>query len=464
MVVKWGAVLAVAALVLALPVPAGVTQQAWSLLAVFLATIAGLIATPLPGGAMVLLGVCALAVFRVLPVDQALAGYADPVVWLVLAAFFMARGMLKTGLGRRIAFQFIRLLGHRSIGLGYALAATDFVLASFIPSNSARTGGIVFPIARSVTQAYDSEPGETAKRLGTFLMTVIYQCEVVVCATFLTGQASNPLIAKLASDTAGVELTYSRWLIGAIVPSLVCLILVPVVVYRLAPPEVTRTPGAAALAREELERMGPMGFHEKLMLVVFALVGGLWMTQSYHGIHYATVGLLGASILLLLKVLNWEDVLNERPAWDVFFWYGGLVGMAEALSEPGISTRFAEAAAAATGGLPWWGSLALLLLVFYYVHYAFASITAHVSAMYVPFLAVALAAKAPVWIAVLGFTYFANLSAGLTHYGTSPGPIFFGAGYVSQGLWWRIGFVAGLLNLAVFTVLGLLWWRVLGWW
>src|SRR5262245_35564628 len=153
---KWGAVLLSAAVILLFPVPQGITPASWRLLAIFIATIVGSILRPLPGGAVVLLGVSAVALVGALPIQQALGGYADKTVWLVLAAFFMSRGMIKTGLGRRIAYLFIRRLGRRSLGLGYSLVATDFVLASFIPSVGARNGGIVFPIAKSLVQAYGS--------------------------------------------------------------------------------------------------------------------------------------------------------------------------------------------------------------------------------------------------------------------------------------------------------------------
>ena len=446
------------------PRPEGITADSWNLFAVFVATVVGLTVQPLPGGAMVLLGVGATAVFGILPVAEALAGYGDPIVWLVLAAFFMSRGMIKTGLGRRIAFLFIRAIGQRSLGLGYALALTDFVLASFIPSNGARLGGIVFPIAKSLAEVYDSRPGPTADRLGAFLMTFLYQCGCVSCAMYLTGQASNALIASFAQRTAGIELTYGRWLLGAIVPGLVGLLVVGLLVYRLAPPEVTHTPGAAKFAAAELHRMGPMSRSEKLMLMVFSLVAALWMTTALHGIHYAAVALLGICILLLSGVLDWEDVKAERGGWDVFIWYGGLVQLAGALAETGITSRFAEAAAAFTTGWPWWAALLGLLLVYFYAHYGFASITAHATAMYTPFLAVMMVAGAPPGLAALALAYGSNLMASLTHYGTTPGPIYFGAGYVSQPAWWRVGLVASVASLAIWMTIGVAWWKVIGMW
>jgi DASS family divalent anion:Na+ symporter len=461
---RWAAVVGVAVIIAAIPRPEGVPAASWNLLAIFAATVAGLTLQPLPGGAMVLLGVGASVILGVQPIATALSGYGDPIVWLVLAAFFMSRGMIKTGLGRRIAFLFIRSLGRRSLGLGYALTLTEFVLASFIPSNAARSGGIIFPIAKSLASAYESQPGPSAGRLGTFLMIFLYQGCVVNCAIFLTGQAANALIASFARQTAGVEISYGQWFAGGIVPGLLSLLVVGLLVYRLSPPEVTHTPRATELAQAELDRMGSISGAELRMLLVFALVATLWMTTALHGIHYAAVALLGIGVLLVTGVIDWEDVKSERAAWDVFIWYGGLVQLAGALAHTGLTDQFAQAVAGFTGGWPWWWALLALVLVYVYAHYAFASITAHATAMYIPFLAVMLAAGVPAGLAALSLAYASNLMASLTHYGTTPGPIYFGAGYVTQGAWWRVGLIVSVASLAVWMTVGVAWWRMLGLW
>jgi len=462
--IRWGIVLFVAAGILLIPVPAGITPQSWRLLAIFAATITGSIVRPIPGAAMVLLGVTALPLFRVMTINEALTGYADPVVWLVLAAFFISRGMIKTGLGRRIAFLFIKAIGKHSLGLAYALGSTEAVLATVIPSTGARSGGIIFPIAKSLAEAYESRPGPTARRLGGFLMTSVYQCNVIVCAMFLTGQASNPIIARFAKEATGIDITYARWAIGAIVPGLLSLLLVPWVLYRIFPPEVKHTPAASELASTELKVMGPMKWSEWMMLLVFFLVASLWMTTKIHGIDYAVVALLGIGVLLVSGVLDWEDLVSERAAWGVFIWYGGLIRMAEALGQTGITKRFAEASASLTTGWKWWLALASLLLIYFYAHYVFASITAHVTAMFTPFLIVILAAGAPPYLAVLSLAYFSNLAAALTHYGTTPAPIYFGAGYTTQRTWWTVGLITSLITISVWSLVGFTWWKVLRLW
>jgi DASS family divalent anion:Na+ symporter len=485
--IRWGIVLFIGLAISLTPVPNGITVQSWRLLAIFAATIVGSILRPVPGGAMVLIGISTVAISGALPIREALGGYADPIVWLVLAAFFISRAMIKTGLGRRIAYHFIGAIGHHSLGLGYALISTDFLLASIIPSTGARSGGVVFPIAKSLSEAYESRPGPTAGRLGAFLMVLLYQCDVIICATFLTGQASNVLIAKFAQQVTGIELTYTSWLLGAIVPGLVSLAVVPQLLYRVFPPEIKRTPRAAELARNELRRMGTMKWEEKLLLAVFIVVGTMWMIRGLAGIipsvapevpsgrfisvltyiaklDYSIPPLFGVCALLLTGVLSWDDLISERGAWDVFIWYGGLVRMAEALGETGITKRFAETAAGFTAGWRWWMALGILLLIYFYAHYAFASITAHATAMYTPFLVVILAAGAPPYLAVLSLAYFSNLDASLTHYGTTPAPIYFGAGYVSQRMWWLLGLLVSVPNILIWTIFGFGWWKILRWW
>lgn len=484
---RWLIVFAVGVSVWLLPMPAEITPQSWRLLAIFLATITGSIVRPIPGGAIVLMGVTAVAITGALPVREALGGYADPIVWLVLAAFFISRAMIKTGLGRRIALLFIRAIGHHSLGLGYALISTDFLLASIIPSNGARSGGVIFPIAKSLSEAYQSRPGETARKLGAFLMVLCYQCDVIICAIFLTGQASNVLIAKFAQQTTGIELTYTRWLLGALVPGLISLAIVPQLLYRVFPPEIKHTPAAAEFARTELKKMGPMKWQEWVLFAVFVLVAAMWISRGLAGLipsiarvvpsgrliaaltffstlDYAIPPLLGVAALLMSGVLVWRDLITEHGAWAVFIWYGGLVRMAEALGETGITKRFAEASGALTVGWVWWLALAALLLIYFYAHYGFASITAHVTAMYTPFLLVILAAGAPTSLAVLSLAYLSNLDASLTHYGTTPAPIYFGADYVKQRTWWWLGLLVSIPNILIWIFAGATWWKILRWW
>jgi divalent anion:Na+ symporter, DASS family len=461
---RWAIVLLVPAALMLLRVPAGVTPSGWRLLAIFAGTILGLILQPLPLGAVALLGVAAASISNALPPAQALSGYADPLVWMVLAAFCISRGMIKTGLGRRIALWFIRAIGRSSIGLGYSVVASDTLLGMVVPSNGARVGGIVFPVVKSLADAYESTPGPTAGRLGAFLMLMVYHCDMTVSAMFFTGNAANPLIVSLAKQVTGIELTYTRWAVGAIVPALASMAVVPMALWRVHPPSIRRTPAAAAFAAAELDRLGPATSAERIMLAVFGITTILYATKTWHGIDYPVTALGGLGALILTGVLTWDDVLAERSAWDTFVWYGAIYAMARALNEAGLSSVFARSVGSLTSGGHWWLVLLLLLVVYLYAHYAFATITAHVSAMYVPFAIVMLAAGTPPILTVLTMAYVSSLGASLTHYGTTSSPIYYGAGYLSQGAWWRVGLIVTTVNGVVWVTCGLVWWKVLGWW
>jgi DASS family divalent anion:Na+ symporter len=446
------------------PRPASVRPEGWRLLGIFVATIGGLILRPIPGGALVLAGITLAALFGGMRATQALGGFGDPVVWLVMAAFFISDALLSTGLARRIALVFVRAVGGSSLGVCYALSATDLVLASVIPSNGARSGGVVLPIARSVAELYGSYPGPTAALLGSFLMTGVYQSICVTAAMFMTGQASNPLAANIATETLHYPVTLVSWFAAGIVPGICSMIVVPAVVYRLNRPQIRRTPEARAFAAGELARMGAMDRPQITVLAVFLAVCGLWVTTSFHHIDITVTALLGAVALLLSGVLKWEQVVANKAAWDIFIWYGGLVRMGQALGEAGVTRAFAHGVAGIFPGAGWVALLALALLIYFYSHYGFASITAHILAMFAPFCAVLIAQGAPPGLTVFSFACFSNLAAGLTHYGTTPAPMFFAHHYVPFRKWWSIGFTVSVVNLAIWSTVGFAWWKLIKVW
>ena len=447
-----------------LPAPSGVEPAGMHLLAIFIATIVGIILKPLPMGAVAMVGIAATTMTNTLTINQALSGFGNRVIWLIVLAFFISRGFIKTGLGARIAYLFMALLGRKSLGLGYGLVATDLVLAPAIPSNTARAGGVVFPILCSVAEAYDSRPGDgTAKRMGAFLTVTAFQGTVITSAMFLTAMAANPLAAELAS-AQGVEITWVGWALAALVPGLLSLIVVPWLLYRLFPPEVRETPEARELATERLGAMGSVKRSEWIMLGCFVLLLTLWILSGPLGIHTTATALLGLVVLLVTGVLTWDDVLKETGAWDTLVWFSALVMMASFMTELGLIPWFSEAVGGVFGGYGWVTAFLGLSLVYFYSHYFFASNTAHVSAMYAPFLGVALVVGTPPLLAALVLGFFSNLFSSMTHYGTGPAPVLFGSGYVEVGDWWRLGFIVALANLVIWLGAGSLWWKALGLW
>lgn len=460
---RWAVVLVPALLLYFLPIP-GLNVEQRHLLAVFLATIISLVAQPVPMGVSVVVAMTVLVLTRTLPGAKVLSGFSNATVWLIFSAFLFARSVTQTGFGLRVAYLFIRRFGYSALTLGYSVTASDLALAPFVPSDTARGGGIIYPITRSVAQVFQSEPGPTASRIGSFLMLVGFHSTYTASGMFLTGMAANPLIAEFARKIAHVELTWVTWATAAAVPGLLSLTIVPYLLYRLCAPEIRDTRAAQVLAVDELKRMGPLSYRERWLVVIMLGVMAGWVTSPWHGLHNAFVALAGVSAILICRVLTWDDLLHETKAWDALIWFAPLIMMADALNESGVIRILSGSVFGRLQGWPWAASAGVLAVLYLYVHYGFASMTAHVTALYPGFLAAGLAAGAPPLLMALVLAFFSNLNASMTHYGTGSAPVYFGAGYVSQTTWWRLGFLISLVNLIVWLGVGSLWWKVLGLW
>ncbi|GAB4835219.1 dityrosine synthesis enzyme [Ancistrocladus abbreviatus] len=449
------------------PTPEGVSKNAWQLLSIFLATIVGIITQPLPLGAVALMGLGASVLTKTLTFSAAFSAFGDPIPWLIALAFFFARGFIKTGLGNRIAYQFVKLFGISSLGLGYSLVFSEALLAPAIPSVSARSGGIFLPLVKSLCVACGSNVGDgTEDKLGSWLMLTCFQTSVISSSMFLTAMAANPLSANLTYNTIKQTIGWTDWAKAAIVPGLASLIVVPLLLYVIYPPKVKSSPDAPRLASEKLAKMGPMSQNEIVVAATLLLTVGLWVFGGMLNIDAVTAAILGLSILLITGVVTWKECLSEAVAWDTLTWFAALIAMAGYLNKYGLISWFSETVVKFVGGLglSWQLSFGILLLLYFYSHYFFASGAAHIGAMFTAFLSVASALGTPPYFAALVLAFLSNLMGGLTHYGIGSAPIFYGANYVPLGKWWSYGFLVSVVNILIWLGVGGVWWKAIGLW
>jgi DASS family divalent anion:Na+ symporter len=298
------------------------------------------------------------------------------------------------------------------------------VLAPAVPSITARAGAVIYPIVRSVAEAFDSRPGDgTERRIGSFLILNSFYGNLITSAMFLTAMAANPLSVQMAAEQ-GIEITWVRWAIAAIVPGLTSLLVVPIILYKLY----------------------------------------LWIFGKQLHVHSAVAALVGLTILLLTHVLTWEDILREKGAWDTFVWLSTLVMMATYLSKLGLIGWFSGEIGGLFTDTGWLPAFLALSLIYFYSHYFFAGNTAHISSMYAAFLAVALAVGTPPLLAALVLAFFSNLFSSMTHYGTGPAPVLFGSGYVRLTDWWKLGAIISVVNIVIWLGIGGLWWKLIDLW
>ena len=445
-----------------LPPPEGLPIQAWHMFAIFVATIAGIITAPLPMSAVAIVGATAAALTGVVSFDDVVKSTGTDLVWLVLLAFFISRGVIKTGLGRRIALLFMRMLGKRTIGLGYGLAITELVVAPAMPSITARAGGVMLPITRAIAEILGSKPDEaTRAKIGSYLILCAFHANIVTASMFVTAMAGNPLVVKLAADQ-GVTISWTDWALATLVPGLLCLVLVPIVLLWITRPQVRETPDATALAQRELDAMGPISPNEIKMALIFVGLLLLWVFGEEVGVGASLAAAIGVSLMLLLRVLTWQDALDEKSAWDTMIWIGILIMLAAKLNQYGMVSWFGKEFSTYLQGMPGLAIYVLVAAIYLYVHYFFASATAHISALFPLSLVLLIGGGVPAFPAAIGLGVLSNLNGCLTQYGIGSGPVMFGAGYVTQSEWWKAGFIMSVIYLVIWTTVGPLWWLALG--
>ncbi|XP_020255870.1 dicarboxylate transporter 2.1, chloroplastic-like [Asparagus officinalis] len=284
-------------------------------------------------------------------------------------------------------------------------------------------------------------------------------------ALFLTAAAQNLLCLKLAEEL-GVKIAspWVSWFKAASLPAIIALLVTPYLLYKIFPPETKDTPDAPALAAKKLEQMGPVTRNEWVMVGTMLLAVSLWVFGEALGIASVVAAMLGLSILLLLGVLDWDDCLSEKSAWDTLAWFAVLVGMASQLTNLGIVTWMSGCVAKflQSFSLSWPAAFGVLQASYFFIHYLFASQTGHVGALYSAFLAMHLAAGVPGVLAALALAYNTNLFGAITHYSSGQAAVYYGAGYVDLPDVFKLGFLTAMLNALIWGVVGAFWWKFLG--
>jgi L-tartrate/succinate antiporter len=388
----------------------------------------------------------------------ALSGFSNATVWLIFGAFMFALGYDKTGLGRRIALLLVKAMGRRTLTLGYAVALADALLAPFTPSVTARSGGTIYPVIRNLPALYDSLPHDPSmRRIGSYLMWVAIASTCVTSSLFFTALAPNLLAAELVNKATGVQFEWMDWFLAAAPFGLLLLASVPLLTYWIYPPTVKEGAQVPAWAGQQLQAMGPLSRREITLsaLVVVALL--LWIFGGEF-IEATTAAIAVISLMLLLKVVSWEDITANKAAWNTLAWFATLVALADGLNRVGFIAWFADSVAVRMTGLTPLAAMLALLLINFFAHYLFASVTAHVTAIIPVLLAVGsgvpgvdmgtLALLLCLQLGIMGI---------ITPFAAGPSPIYYGSGYLPAADFWRLGAIFGAIFLLVFMVIGVPW-------
>lgn len=461
--IKWAAVIGVPLLILLAPVPTGFTLEAWRLFAVYVGAILGIMLRPLPEPAIMLVAVT-IASLWLNKMDAVLTGYSNGTAWLVFTAFSLSKAFSSTGLGQRIAYLLIGKIGRSTLGLGYALTITDTIISPATPSNTARTGGIVYPIFNSLSNALGSEPGATGRKIGSYLNLLAYQVSMTTSCLFITATASNVIVLYFAKDILKVEVSWMTWAVAAFVPVMLVLAIIPYAVYKLYPPEIKHIENYKEIAGNGLAELGPVSRSEKILGILFALAVVGWATTSLTGFNATAIAIAFVAAALVTRILTWDDVLKTSGAWSTLIWYGGIIGLATALSK----AKFFDALAKTIGAnvdlssVGQFTAFAIILFVSIAIRYVFASTAAYATSFVPVLFTIGLAAHLPAMPLTLLLGISLTWGALVTHYGGACGPVLFGVGYVDQVTWWKIGTIIVAIHYAATMLIGFPYWKMLG--
>jgi L-tartrate/succinate antiporter len=288
-------------------------------------------------------------------------------------------------------------------------------------------------------------------------MWVAIAATTITSSMFVTGMAPNLLATEMASKTAGVAISWTDWFIAFAPVGIVLLLTLPLVAYFLYPPEIKSGDEVPNWARGELAKLGGLTVREIELGVLVLMALALWIFGGAV-INATTVAMAVIALMVLLKVVSWDDILANKSAWNTLVWFATLVALADGLNKVGFVKWFADTVGGQMAGFSPMVAMLLLVAVFYFTHYLFASITAHVTAMLPVMLAVGAGIPG---VNMVQFSLLLCLTLGImgiiTPYATGPSPVYYGSGYLPSADYWRLGAIFGVIFIAVLLAVGVPW-------
>jgi L-tartrate/succinate antiporter len=353
-------------------------------------------------------------------------------------------------------------MGKNTLLLGYGITFADMILAPFIPSPTARSGGIIYPIASDLAADFGSKPNEaSSRRVGSYLMWVAIATTCVTSSLFLTGASFNLLAVGFVEKLTHADVSWTDWFTTAAPAIIPLLLLLPLLTYLLYPPEVKRCSQVTSWAAEQLDKFGRLTRREGILagIVVLSLV--LWIAGGDY-VSAATVAGIAVSLMLITGVVTWSDIAGHKRAWTTFAWLGALIALCDGLNRVGFVKWFADAIAAHMRGFSPHLAMIILLVIFFVAHYLFASVDAYTTALLPVIL---LTGAAIPGIPVKEFALLLCLELGImgiiTPFADAASPIYANSGFLPAKDYWRLGTIFGAIFLIVFVSIGVPWASVL---
>jgi anion transporter len=478
---NWGLLLAIAALVVVilLPTPEGLSIAGQRMLAILAFAvivwmtealdyavsaiiIAALMAfllglSPNPANPKVLLGTSA-------GLGLAFSGFANTALALVASALFLAAAMTATGLDRRIALAILARVGGELHHVVVGAILVGFVMAFLVPSTTARVACLV-PITLGIIAAFGV--GKRSAFAGMLMITTV-QTASIWNVGIKTAAAQNMVAIGFIEKTLQKSITWLEWFIAAAPFSVLMSIALYFVMTRMLPAEVTDIPGGRAAIRKSLADLGPMKTSEKKLLAISLALLLFWATEGVlHSFDTSSTTLAAVGLMFLpgIGIMSWKEAQPRIP-WGTVVLFGIGISVGTALLQTKGAAWLADLAVVEFGlrnatALLILGVLTLFLTL---IHLGFASATALASAM-IPIVIAVLQNVATPGINIVGMTMLLQfvVSFGFILVVNAPqNMLAYGTETFDAKDFIRTGLVLTAVALALVMLLGMTYWRWLG--
>jgi sodium-dependent dicarboxylate transporter 2/3/5 len=456
---------------LMLPLPS-LKPEAHRLAAIMAAVIVLWITEGLPMPVTALLGAALCILLRVDTPTNVFAPFANPLMFLFIGSFIIARAIFIHGLDRRFAFGVLSLrgVGAHPGRILVAFGAVTTFLSAWI-ANTAATA-MMFAIGLSIlTFLFEQEKRggpKIGRRFATGLMLMTaFGASIGGLATPI-GTAPNVIGLGLIRGTLGIEFPFFKWCVVGVPIVVLCFIWLAGYLNFFCAAGVKELPGARELVRRERERLGPWSVAQVSTVIAFGLTVVLWIFPGivalYFGeddarykqfqsvLHEGVVAIAGALLLFFLpgdrngRAMTWDEAVQID--WGVVLLYGGGFALGILSEKTGLAATVGKGLA---GMLPVHGSDMAMLVAATAIAMLVSETTSNTASanMVVP-VVIALSRGAGVdpLMPALGATMGASLGFMLP-VSTPCNAIVYGSGYIPIGRMIRYGVLLDVVGVVV---------------
>ena len=395
--------------------------------------------------------------------DFALSGFSAANLWLIVTGFVICIAMTNTGVAKRLLLHVVRAMGRRPFGAVMAASLTNYVIAPFTPSNTARALAMV-PVVEGIAQSYQVKPGES--NFGRALALSMAVANNITGSAFLTGTIPNVMFisAIIGAVGASVYTSWSFWALAAAPTNFVLLFFSGWFLLKMFPPEMKEIQGGLGRIEDELKAMGPMTTAEKKAIAYFLFAVALWATDRFHGLNATMIAFVVSSLIFMPKigVLEWKETHHALP-WELVVYVGGVTTLSTALAQSKAVDVVFKNLFASLGlqQVPQFPLLMLLIGFTIFSHMCWSTTTSMTGVM------------APIYISLaqsMGFDvakFCLPLAIMMAYalffpFNTNGNIIMMGTGYFTPNDLLKSSLVIGIVVWIAWFITALTWWRFIG--